>query len=247
MSLKYCSPFVASRRTLPLTLILAILASLLAVGVARAHVTVNPDEVAPGTNLTFSVRVPTEKEEPTVSVRIEFPATLTVSRFQPKAGWQREVEKDASGRIAAVTWSGGTIAADEYEDFTFAARTPEETGPLVFKAYQTYQGGETVEWVNEEGQDNPAPIAQIQAAPVAGQPEGIGSIEGTAQALASAEAAPAVTVGTAGSETTAATASPAAASDLPLFIALGALVIALLALALATAAFARRRPVVGSG
>ncbi len=36
---------------------------------------------------------------------------------------------------------------------------------LVWPAYQTYEGGETVEWVGPEGADRPASTTQLAAAP----------------------------------------------------------------------------------
>lgn len=148
----------------PGRLLVALLAALVAVTGASAHVTIAPQQIGTNTFATFTVRVPTEKDVPTVKLRLEFPATLLVSRFLPKPGWKRDVEKDASGRIAAVSWSGGAIGPDEYEDFTFLARTPKEPGSLSFKAYQTYQGGETVAWVDPENGESPAPVVVLTTA-----------------------------------------------------------------------------------
>ena len=50
---------------------LALLAALLAVGVAGAHVSVNPRVVAANSFAVFTVRVPTERDVPTTGVRIE--------------------------------------------------------------------------------------------------------------------------------------------------------------------------------
>lgn len=230
--------------------LIACMLALLVINGASAHVGVLPREAAPNTNQTFTVRVPNEQDAPTVEVRIEFPANLTVSRFQPKPGWQREAEQDSSGRIIAVTWSGGLINAGEYDDFTFIARTPAEAGPLSFKAYQTYQGGEVVEWINGEGQDRPAPVVTVQAAAASGAAGA--NVEHGAPAT-TAEAAPSVAAAPAGSSAATADASTGAAtnagaadaggSDLPLFASLGALVIALIALALSgVAVFGRRHP-----
>jgi uncharacterized protein YcnI len=233
-----------SRGPVLLAVIGVLLAMTTAPDVAHAHVSVTPSQVTPESNQTFTVRVPTEKDEPTVKVRVEFPASLTVSRFQPKPGWTRQVERDNQQRISAVTWSGGQIGAGEYEDFALIARTPREVGQLAFKAYQTYQSGETVEWINPEGRDQPAAFVQVQegaAAPpgAAGAP----SVEGPGAAQAPASPA-------GGQETVRPTAGPAGpsgiapaqatGSDLPLLASLGALVIALIALVLATVALARR-------
>ncbi|HEY0736346.1 MAG TPA: DUF1775 domain-containing protein [Herpetosiphonaceae bacterium] len=237
-------------------IVLALLLVLVGGGTARAHVGVLPGTVTPSTNLAFNIRVPNERDVPTVELRVVFPENLTVSRFQPKAGWQREVERDSAGRITAVVWSGGQIGSDEYEDFTFVGRTPSEPGVLTFKAYQTYQGGETVGWENPEGQDNPAPFVTVGQAAGAETETGP-AIEGTA-AVATSEAAapaasaavsPAPSVAPAGatSPDTEAAAAPAAStadsgSDLALLLALGALIVAVLALAVAGIALLRRRP-----
>lgn len=242
---------VFSKQRRSIVSLIACMLALLVINGASAHVGVLPGEAAPNTNQTFTVRVPNEQDAPTVEVRIEFPANLTVSRFQPKPGWQREAEQDSSGRIIAVTWSGGQINAGEYDDFTFIARTPAETGPLSFKAYQTYQGGEVVEWINGEGQDRPAPVVTVQAAAAASGAAGA-NVEHGAPAT-TAEAAPSVAAAPAGSSAATADASTGAAtnagaadaggSDLPLFASLGALVIALIALALSgVAVFGRRHP-----
>jgi YD repeat-containing protein len=232
-----------------LAVVLALLAFVIGAGSAAAHVGVQPRESRPATSETFTVRVPTERDEATVRVRVEFPTGLVVSRFQPKPGWQREVERNASGQIVAVTWSGGRIEPAEYDDFLFIARTPQEAGKLVFKSYQTYAGGETVEWVNDQ-EPRPAPVVDVKAAAAASGTaataanpsiEQPGQAAGAAQATAPAGAGPTVAVGAAVPAPAAYTAgSPPAGSDLPLFAALGAVALALVATAMAGVALTRR-------
>lgn len=179
------------RHHYPKLVLIALLAGLFGIGVASAHIGVNPAQVRPATLETFVVRVPSEKEVPTIAVRIEFPAGLIVSRFQTIAGWQREVEKDAAGRVTAVEWSGGEIVADEFADFVFLARTPREPGVLVFPAYQTYQGGETVAWTGGELDNFPAPMVEVTGESASeGTSGGVGSIEeqSTSTAVASTAA-----------------------------------------------------------
>lgn len=144
-------------------LLVALILTFSLPGNALAHVGVNPNRVAVNSFLTFTISVPTEKDEPTVQLRVEFPPELIVSRFQPKPGWQRADERNAQGRISAATWSGGSIGPNEYEEFTFLARTPREPGKLVFNSYQTYQSGATVAWINAEDQDDPAPVVEVVA------------------------------------------------------------------------------------
>jgi YD repeat-containing protein len=140
---------------------------------ASAHVTVQPKTAKVGSQ-EFSVRVPTEKEVPTTAVRVVFPEGFEVLRFKPAPGWKYEVERDASGRISGVTWSGGKIGREEYEQFQFMART-RTPGTYKLDAYQTYEGNDVVGWVEQDGK-RPAPQVTIEAV-----------AEGSAAATASAD------------------------------------------------------------
>ena len=145
---------------------LALTVTLILAGASTvsAHIGVLPGEVPADTNQAFTVRVPNERPEATVKVRVEFPAEIVVSRFQPKPGWTREIERDEQQRIIAVTWTGGQIGDGEYDDFSFMARTPKETGSLAFKSYQTYSNGETVAWVNPQGQERSGAFVEVKPA-----------------------------------------------------------------------------------
>jgi uncharacterized protein YcnI len=140
---------------------LALSAVLLFANVVSAHVTVWPRESTRDAHEVFTVRVPTEKDVPTTAVRVEFPEGMVVSRFVPAPGWQREVAKDANGRITAVTWSGGSLASDEMGIFQFSARNPNSNGSVAFKAYQYYGDGSVVEWTGPSNDRTPAPQVSI--------------------------------------------------------------------------------------
>jgi uncharacterized protein YcnI len=136
-------------------------------GNLAAHVTVEPKEVPVKSFQEFRVRVPTEKDQPTTAVRLVFPNGFEVRRIRPTAGWKYELEKDASGRISAVTWSGGSIGRTEYEVFSFMAGSQSE-GTLTIQAYQTYGEHDVVAWVDASGA-RPAP--RIQVLPAAASSE----------------------------------------------------------------------------
>jgi uncharacterized protein YcnI len=115
---------------------LATFAVVLAIAsVANAHVSVWPRQSAVATSEIYTIRVPNEKDIPTVQVRVEFPEQVRVSRFIPSPGWQRQVEKDATGRIVAVTWSGGRIGPDELGVFQVSGLNAETPGEIAWKAY----------------------------------------------------------------------------------------------------------------
>jgi YD repeat-containing protein len=120
-----------------------------------AHVTIQPTEVAAKSSQEFFVRVPTERDQPTTAVRIVFPAGFDLVRVRPTAGWTYELERDAAGRITAITWSGGRISRTEYDVFTFMART-QNPGTFKLDAYQTYGENDVVAWV-DAAEPRPAP------------------------------------------------------------------------------------------
>jgi uncharacterized protein YcnI len=218
-------------------------ALLLSASVGFAHVTVVPNTAPADTSTTLAIRVPTEREVPTVRLRVEFPTGLTVSRFTPIPGWTRTVERNDQQQITSVTWSGGQIGPSEFQDFVISARTPKEPGKIAFKAFQTYEGGETVAWENPEGsQERPSPLLTVAApgaaaaAVAAAKPAADDhSAGGTSATAAQPTAAPA----TAAPSTTQ-TASSGSGSDLALLLGLGGLVLGAIALVLSIAAFNRR-------
>ena len=146
----------------------AILAFVALTQVAQAHVTVQPNEAPAGAFFRFVIRVPNERDVPTTKVRVEFPENLIFTSFQPKEGWDRTIKMkkldepiEAFGSqvdevVGSVTYSGGSIGAGEFDEFGFSVRVPEEEGQLEFRAFQTYEGGEVVEWTGPEDGESPA-------------------------------------------------------------------------------------------
>jgi uncharacterized protein YcnI len=156
-------------------LLVTVLAALVAVPAAAAHVTIDPGEWEAGGFARFVIRVPTERDVPTTEITVRFPESVTSARFMPVPGWERTTEivqleepiqqgegEPITERIASVTWSGGSIAADEFMEFGVSFRVPDTPGEtLVFPAIQTYQGGEVVEWIGAEDSETPAPAVLV--------------------------------------------------------------------------------------
>lgn len=144
------------RRTL---LALAIIFVPVAAG---AHVAITPKNAPANSSTEYVLRVPTEKDVPTTSLRVVFPDNFEVLRFRSAPGWTMEVERNASGKITGVTWTGRKISREEYEQFSFLARS-RTPGTYKIEAYQTYDGGEIVGWVNP-AEPRPAPQVTIAEA-----------------------------------------------------------------------------------
>ena len=138
--------------------VLAAGAALVVTAAASAHVTLNPGTAPAESFSRFALRVPTEEGVPTVKLSIQLPEGLEV-RFQPKPGWQRT----QSGRV--VTWSGGEIAPDEFDEFGLSFQVPNTPGEtLSFPATQTYANGKVVRWIGAPESEEPAPTLTVETA-----------------------------------------------------------------------------------
>ena len=134
----------------------------------------NPKEAVVGFQ-NYQVKVPNEKDVPTVSVRLVVPEDVEVTGVMPIPTWTHtELREEASktqnqvedheheslGRIKEITWSGGRINPGEFMVFNIATRYQGEPKDLVWNAYQTYQGGGVVSW-DSTNQENPAPKVKV--------------------------------------------------------------------------------------
>jgi uncharacterized protein YcnI len=146
-----------------ISLKVAAVSSLLTLAVAGtswAHVVVTPEEVAAEDYETLTVSVPTEKEVPTTEVRVEVPDGFTVSGVQPVPGWDYEFEEDG-GLITSITWSGGEIGPQEFQQFLLQAQAPEEPGEYPWRAFQTYKDGSVVKWTGPPEAEEPASVVEV--------------------------------------------------------------------------------------
>jgi periplasmic copper chaperone A len=144
---------------------------------AAAHVTLNPGEWEAGGFARFAVRVPNERDNAdTTRVTMQFPESVISASFQRVPGWKRTIKmaqldepvdvfgEQVTERIATVTWSGGSIAPGEFQEFGVSFQIPDTPGEdLVFPTLQTYSNGEVVRWIGPPDADTPAPIVAVLA------------------------------------------------------------------------------------
>jgi uncharacterized protein YcnI len=127
-------------------IIAIVIASVL--GIASpvlAHVVVTPNSAETAAFQTFTVGVPSEKQVPTVAVRLTIPNGLLYVTPTVKPGWKITTKKSGD-KVTEIMWSGGSIPVGQRDDFSFSAQLPEEAGTIAWKAYQTYSDGTTVSW-----------------------------------------------------------------------------------------------------
>ena len=135
---------------------------------ALAHVTLAQTEAPPGADFVAHFKVGHGcSGSPTTALTIAIPASI--ARVQPMAepGWTIATVT-SGGRISAVTWKGGKLAADKAGEFVLMMKLPPKPATLAFTADQTCEKG-SESWSELPAADghalkNPAPLLTIAAA-----------------------------------------------------------------------------------
>ncbi|MVA99330.1 DUF1775 domain-containing protein [Nitratireductor sp. CAU 1489] len=147
---------------------------------ASAHATLERQEAAVGGGYKAVVRISHGCDgKPTTTVRVKIPEGVVSAKPMPKPGWTLEKVRASYAKtyefyghpisegITEVTWSGGSLADDEYDEFVFSAflTTDLPVGEvLYFPVVQECPDGAAERWIEipaegEEGRDldKPAP------------------------------------------------------------------------------------------
>ena len=187
---------MSSYRSIPLMRSAAVAgsAAMALVGLAtaaQAHVTVNPRTAEQGSHAKLSFRVPNERDDAsTTKLRVDLPLDHPVSSVsvRPLPGWDVKVEKkklptpvkvgDAqlTEAVGTITWTGGKISPGQFQEFEVSmGPLPTDTDTMIFKATQTYSGGEVVKWDQDPGTggqepEHPAPVLALTPKGAAAQP-----------------------------------------------------------------------------
>jgi uncharacterized protein YcnI len=142
--------------------ILAFLISLTVVGAVFGHATIWPREAAIGAYEKYTIRIPNEKDSPTVRVEAEFPAELAAYYFLAVPGWSLEREPRQHGATSRAVWTGGSIGPYEFAEFSLLARNPDASGTLVWRVIQFHADGTQSAWIGEPDSENPAPVTIVR-------------------------------------------------------------------------------------
>ena len=129
--------------------LLLILAAVVVPAVALAHAVVYPKTSKPGAYEKYVLRVPNERDVPTIRVELRFPTGLRVVSFGDVAGWKLQVLTDSAQQITAAVWTG-VLPKERFVEFPFVAVNPKDSTSLSWPTYQTYEGGERVEWTSPD-------------------------------------------------------------------------------------------------
>lgn len=149
---------------------------------AFAHASITPNTAAAGASVKVAIAVPHGCDgAPTDKLTVTIPEGFVSARPQVKAGWQIEVTqgdyqksyelhgKPVTSGAVSVTWSGGSIPDDQFDEFVLQGTVSAET-PLAFATTQSC-GTASVAWdeLAAEGQnphalEHPAPVLAVTAA-----------------------------------------------------------------------------------
>jgi uncharacterized protein len=153
-------------------------------GAASAHVHLDPSTASKGGDATVSFTVPNEEDAAdTTMVEVQIPTDHPIGSVSVEAipGWTAKVERSTlakpirtdDGEItqtaSKITWSGGTIGPDQFQNFTVSFDSlPDDVDSLVFPTVQTYSNGDVVRWIDQpttEGSEpeHPAPTLTLTA------------------------------------------------------------------------------------
>ena len=131
-----------------------LFAMLVAPSMVFAHAVVLPKASTPGANEMYVLRVPNERDVPTLKVEIRFPEGLRVVSFGDVPGWKLQVLTDSIQRVTGAVWTG-ILPRERFVEFPFIAVNPKDSATLNWPTYQTYEGGERVEWTGPDSSYTP--------------------------------------------------------------------------------------------
>jgi uncharacterized protein YcnI len=100
-----------------------------------------------------------------VKVEVQIPADAKLSSVsvRPLPGWTAAVTP------TTVTWTGGTVAPGQFQEFEISVGPLPKLDELTFKALQTYDDGDVVRWIEPtppggEEPEHPAPVLALTPA-----------------------------------------------------------------------------------
>jgi uncharacterized protein YcnI len=127
-------------------LALAAVALLAFPAAASAHVEMSPDRVDPGSFTLFTVLSPNESEQPLTGLRLTVPHGMEVDGAAATPGFTTQLVRDQSHRVVAISWQGGSVAADDLALFRFSASVGSSETTLHLVGLQTFADGSTKVW-----------------------------------------------------------------------------------------------------
>jgi uncharacterized protein YcnI len=142
--------------------ITCLMVSLLSASIARAHITIAPNQSIEGATEKYVLRVPTESKVATVAAELDVPEGIIVETVAVPNGWKHEFKRDPNGRIVGIVWIMN-IPPGEFAEFSFVARNPRGKTEVVWGLRQRFVDGKVEDFT--KGPNGIRPTAVTKLAP----------------------------------------------------------------------------------
>ena len=133
---------------------------------AFGHITLDPTSAPAGSYVRAALRVPHGcSGAATTRVTLDLPEGIYSAKPMPKPGWRLTIERrrlaqavrsphgrELEEEVGRITWEGGPLPDDQYEEFVLLLQAPNEPGGLlVLPVTQSCEGGRAEAWVERPG------------------------------------------------------------------------------------------------
>jgi uncharacterized protein YcnI len=149
-------------------------------GSALAHVTLDQPSLPADSSVRVAIRVPHGCEgTATTGIRLQVPPELRGLRAMPVAGWTLTSRMEGGVTVQGehgtahvpreVSWQGGNLPDDQFQEFVMLLRTPAQPGAtLYFPVVQECEGGKVSRWIerpSQPGETLRAPAYAVRIVP----------------------------------------------------------------------------------
>lgn len=152
---------------------------------AAAHITLDPAAAPAGSYVRAALRVPHGcAGAATTKVTLDLPEGIYSARPMPKPGWRLTIERrrlpqsvrsphgrDLEEEVARISWEGGPLPDEQYEEFIVMLQAPNEPGGMLYlPVLQGCEGGRSDNWAEvpaagQHAHDLPRPAPALRLTP----------------------------------------------------------------------------------
>jgi len=131
---------------------------------AWGHVDVVPRQSIAKRWETYTLRVPTETAAATVKLQVTVPAAFEIEMVGHRQDWQIATVRDERGFVREMTWSGGRVPMQTFDELKFMARNPVKPELYRWEITQVYETGKSAKWTAQTQILAPDDMGSQQAA-----------------------------------------------------------------------------------
>ncbi len=113
------------------------------------HVDVVPRQSIAKRWETYTLRVPTETAAATVKLQVTVPSAFEIETVEHRQDWKIETVRDERGFVREMTWSGGRVPTQTFDELKFMARNPAAPELYRWEMTQYYESGESAQWTSQ--------------------------------------------------------------------------------------------------